>query len=100
MPFAIADGGVVNDGVERPKRVDLGREVLGGGDAREVADHDRFGLGQGLLRVRRARVAARMQDDPVALIGENLADHQSETVGRTGDEDARHSVLPMLRLSI
>jgi hypothetical protein len=32
----------------------------------------------------------------MALIGEKLADHQPETVGRTGDEDARHGVLPML----
>ena len=53
-------------------------------------------LGSGLLRVRRARVVARMQDDLVALIGEKLADHQAEAVGRTGDEDARHAVLPML----
>jgi hypothetical protein len=34
----------------------------------------------------------------MALIRENLTDHQSETVGRTGDEDARHIVLLMLRL--
>ena len=50
-------------------------QVLGGGDAREIADDDRFRLGHGLLRVRRARVVARMQDDLVALIGEKLADH-------------------------
>ena len=81
-----------------PERVDLGRQVLRRGDAREVADDDGFGLGQGLLGVRGAGVVARMQDDLVPLIGEKLADHQAETVGRTGDEDARHAVLPMLRL--
>ena len=85
---------------KRAERVDLGREILGGGDAREIADHDRFGLGQGLLRVRGAGVAARMQDHPVALIGEKLADHQSEAVGRTGDEDASHSVLLELGLAV
>jgi hypothetical protein len=41
-----------------------------------------------------------MQDDPMALIGENLSDHKTEAVRRTGDEDARHIVLPMLRLAI
>ena len=96
LPLAIADGGVVNDGVESAERVDLGRQVLRRGDARKVADDDRFGLGQGLFGVRGAGVVARMQDDLVPLIGEKLADHQSETVGRTGDEDARHGVLPML----
>jgi hypothetical protein len=34
-----------------------------------------------------------MQDDLMALIGEKLTDHQSEAVGRTGNEDARHGVL-------
>jgi hypothetical protein len=34
-----------------------------------------------------------MQDDPMTLIGENLTDHQSKAVGRTGNEDARHGVL-------
>ena len=63
MAFAIADGGVVNDGVERAERVDLGREVLGGGDAGEVADDNGFRLGQGLFGVRRAGVVARVQDD-------------------------------------
>jgi hypothetical protein len=37
-----------------------------------------------------------MQDDLMPLIGEKLADHQSEAVGRTSDEDARHGVLPVL----
>ena len=97
MPFAIADGGVVNDGVEGAERVDLGRQVLGGGDAREVADDDSFGLGQGPFGVRGAGVVARMQDDLVALIGEKLAGHEAETIGRTGNEDARHDVLPTLR---
>ena len=70
LPLAKADGGVVNDGVEMPKRVDLGGQVLGGGDAREIADDDRFGLGQGPFCVGGARVVAPMQDDPMALIGE------------------------------
>ena len=83
---------------KEPERVDLGRQVLRGGDAREVADDDRFGFGQGLFGVRRSRVVARMQDDLMPLIGENLTDHEAEAVGRTGNEDARHAVLPTLRL--
>ena len=34
----------------------------------------------------------------MTLIGENLTDHQSEAVGRTGNEDARHAMLPTFRL--
>jgi hypothetical protein len=29
----------------------------------------------------------------MALIGEKLGRHQAKTVGRTGDEDARHAIL-------
>ena len=75
------------------QRVDLGSQIFRGGDAREVAGHDRFGLGGGLLRVRGASLVARMQDDAMALIGEKLADHEAKPVGRTGDEDARHGVV-------
>ena len=55
-------------------------EVLGRGDAREIADDDRFGLGQGLLGVGSPRFVARMQDDPVALIGKKPANHEAEAV--------------------
>ena len=98
MPFAIADSGVVNDRVEAPKRVDLGRDSLGLCDHGEIADDDRFSPELGLFRVRRSRRVAGMQDDRVALIGEKPASHQTEAIGRTGNEDARHVTLPTLRL--
>ena len=53
-----------------PERVDLGGDVLGRGDRGEIADDDGFGLGRGLLGVRRPGVVARMQDDLMALIDE------------------------------
>ena len=81
------------------QRVDLGGDVLGRSDAAEIADDDRFGLGQGFLRVGGPGVVARVQDDLMSLVGEKLAGHQAETVGRTGNEDAGHSVLPILRCS-
>jgi hypothetical protein len=34
-----------------------------------------------------------MQDDLMALIGKIPANHQTETIGRTGDENARHVML-------
>ena len=67
MPFAIADGGVVNARVERAEPVDLLCNVLGAGDAGEVADNDIFGLGQGRFRVHGARVVQGVKDDPVGL---------------------------------
>jgi hypothetical protein len=30
----------------------------------------------------------------MAFVGEKLTGHQSEAIGRTGNEDARHAVLP------
>ena len=93
MTFLEADGGIVNDRIESAERVDLPRDVLGGGDGGKIADDDGFGLGQGLPGVRGARLVARMQNGPMALIGEKLADHQAKAVGRTGNEDARHLVL-------
>jgi hypothetical protein len=36
----------------------------------------------------------------VAFLGEKLARHEAEAVGRTGDENARHALLPALRLAI
>ena len=100
MTFAEADGGVVNDSIEAPERVDLGCQVLRSGDGAELADHDRFGLGQGFLCVRRAGVVARVQDDLMSLIGEKLPDHEAKAIGRTGDEDARHAVVLTLHLPI
>src|SRR4029077_11262491 len=91
--LAIADGGIVNDGVESAERVDLGRQGLGSGDPRKVSNTGRFVLGWGFFGVRRSRVVTRMQDDLVPLIGEKVTGHQSEAVGRTGDEDARHGIL-------
>src|ERR1700733_8564217 len=99
MTFAKADGGVVNNAIERTERVDLGGDLLGGGDRGEISDDDSFGLGQGLFGVRRARVVARMQDNLMALIGKIPANHQTETIGRTGDKNARHVVLLTLRLA-
>ncbi len=65
MTLLEADSGVVDDGVEWAESVDLASHVLRGGDAREIADDDGLGLGQGLLRVRRPRVIASVQDDLV-----------------------------------
>ncbi len=93
MVFAKADTGVVDNAIERTERVDLRGDLLGGCDRGEIADDDGFGLGQGLLRVRRARVVARMQDDLMVLIGKIPANHQTKTIGRAGNENARHAVL-------
>jgi hypothetical protein len=41
-----------------------------------------------------------MQDGLMALVGEVQADHQTEAVGRTCNEDARHSIPPTLRSAI
>ena len=98
MAFAEADCGVVNDRVEAPERIDLGRHVPGRGDRGEIAGHDRFGLGRGLPCVRGAGVVARVQDDLVPLVGEKPPDHQPKAIGRSGDEDARHIVLLSLDL--
>ena len=98
MTFLEADGGIVNDRIESAERVDLASDVLGGGDRRQIADDDGFGLGRGLPGVRRPGVVARMQDGLMALIGEMAANHQTEAVGRTRDENARHAILRMLQL--
>ncbi len=75
MAFLEADSGVVDDRVERPKRVDLPRDVLGGRDRSQIADDDGLGLGRGLPGIRRPGVVTRVQDGLVALIGEKPADH-------------------------
>ena len=62
MTFLEADGGIVNDRIESAERVDLASDVLGAGDRRQIANDDGFGLGRGLLGVRRSRLVARMQD--------------------------------------
>ena len=94
MTFAEADGGVVNDSIEAPERVDLCGEVFRRGDGAELADRHRFRLGRGFLCVRGAGIVARVQDDLMSLVGEKLPDHQAKAIGRTGDEDARHAVAP------
>jgi hypothetical protein len=63
MAFLVADRGVVDDRVEKSKRVDLPRHLARPGDRLEVSDDNRFGPRQGAFRVGRAGCVARMEPD-------------------------------------
>ena len=74
--------------VEAAERIDLSGDVLGAGDGLDVADHDRFGLGQFSPSVLGTVGVAGMQDDLVALADEQISGHEAEAGGRAGNEDA------------
>ena len=90
LRLPVADPGVVDDGIETAKLVDLVGHGFRLRDARQIADDDVLragGLPAGLVR---ARGAAGVQHDLVPLFDQKLGGHLSKAVGGAGDEDARH----------
>lgn len=75
---AVANGSVVDHGIENPQGIDLCRDLAHCGDGFEISEHDFFGLGQRSADVLGARFIARVQHDPVALPRQELTGHESE----------------------
>jgi hypothetical protein len=57
-------------------------------------------LGSAFLASAARCLAARMQDDTIPLIGERLTGRQSQTVGRTRYENARHCRSPDVEIAL
>ena len=80
LRFAVADRSVVNDGVKDSKGVDLIGDRAHLLQAGEVAGDDGLGPRKPALRCFSALGAARMQDDGMALLDQQLCSHQAKSV--------------------
>ncbi len=98
LRLAIADARVMNDRIEAAKRIRLLRDIARFSDARQIAGHDRFRLRQRAARIVGARSIARVKHDRMTLFGKQLRGHQTESIGRTCDEDTSH--VPSSALSV
>jgi len=87
MPFAGADGGVVNDCIEWAKLVCAGGDGFGFGDAAQVAGDGVFGAGGGGEGFFSTLGIAGVENNDVALGNQKLGGHFAEAVGGAGDED-------------
>ena len=90
MAFAVADRGVVDDGVEMSVSIDLLGDAFRAADGVQIADDDRIRFRRRPLRVVGPGAVARMQDDRVPLLGQEASRHQAKTIRGAGNEDARH----------
>jgi hypothetical protein len=88
MALAIADRRIMDRRVESAERIDLGCDIPGAGNGRDIADHHRLYFGQRPPGILGAGRVAGMKDDCVALARKLFARHQAEAGRRAGNEDA------------
>jgi hypothetical protein len=85
------------------ERIDLLGDLPALFDACQVADDDMLGGRQHPPGVIGSLVVASMQGNSVPVVGEQLGRHQTESVGRTGDQYSGHQSslwrLPLLEQS-
>ena len=86
----VPDPGVVDDGVERPGRAGLRRDLPHPGQTGQVADNDAGRFRQRRPGVVGPRLVAGVQDDRMSVGGQQPPGHQPEPVARARDEHARH----------
>src|ERR1700679_1758134 len=77
---SVADGSIVDDGVERAERIDLLCDLSSLNNFAEVADYDCLRLRDVLLCLVGAGVASCVQDDPVTLLNQQLRRHPAEAI--------------------
>src|SRR5580698_1117658 len=73
--LAVADAGVMNDGIEGSKLIDLIGNVSCLGNAGEVPNNHRLCYGKSILSLIRALLASSMQYHAVALFNQKLRGH-------------------------
>ena len=83
------DAGVVDDGVERSERVDVGGEASGLVEVGEVTDHHAAGVGE-RPEVVSALTVAGVEDDVVAAVAEADGGGEAEAGGGSRHEDPGH----------
>ena len=86
----VSDRGIVDHGVEGAESVGCFSKCTGLVKAREVASEYGGNAGQLLLGMLGALGVAGVCHDGVALREKKLCSHETETIRRTGDEDACH----------
>src|SRR5258705_1238241 len=94
LRLLVADGSIVDDGVERAERIDLLCDLSSLGNCAEIADNDCLRLRDVPLCLVGAGLASGVQDDPVTLLNQQLRCHPAEAISRSGDEYACHSLAP------
>src|ERR1700723_20480 len=94
LRLLVADGSIVDDGVERAERIDLLCDLSSLSNCAEVADYDCLRLRYVPLGLLCAGLASGVQDNPVTLLNQQLRCHPAEAVSRSGDEYACHSLAP------
>src|SRR5262245_46455486 len=77
--LAIADSGVVDDGVETAERVDLRRNILDTGTGLQIAGDHLLGARLCPPRIVSALAIARMEANPMPLLDEQLSSHQAKS---------------------
>ena len=87
LGLAIANTGVMDDGVVVAERVRLLSDATGLGDAREVTDHHGLCLRKGSPGCDHSLSVPCVQRHQMALTGEERRCHQAKPVGGTGDQD-------------
>jgi hypothetical protein len=95
--FAVTNGNIVYDGIERAEPIDLLRDVPSLCDTCHVADCDRLGArhsGQGLFC---PQLVASVQNNLMPLIDEKLGCHFAEPICRSRYKDTRHILSPESR---
>src|ERR1700678_3321720 len=88
IPFAIADGHIVDYRIEAPQHIDLAGDILCPGDGLDIANHDCFALWQFSQGVLSTGSIAGVHDNPVTLVDEPIGGLEAEAIGRAGNEDA------------
>src|SRR3984957_1792275 len=94
LRLLVADGSIVDDGVERAQRIDLLCDLSSLGNCAEIPDNDCLRLRDVPLCLVGAGLASGVQDDPVTLLNQQIRCHPAEAISRSGDEYACHSLAP------
>jgi hypothetical protein len=79
--LAIADADIVNHGVELPEPVRLIGDAARSIERRHVTFNDCLGVRQGHAGIIGPLAIAGVKDDMMALVGEQLAGHEAQSLG-------------------
>jgi hypothetical protein len=94
LRLLVADGSIVDDGVERAERIDLVCNLSSLGNCAEIADNDCLRLGDISFGLVAAGLAPGVHDNPVTLLNEQFRSHPAEPISRASDEYACHRLAP------
>jgi len=90
--FLVSNGRVVNDGIERPSRVDLFGDIVRLPDACQVACHNRLSARNRSQRLLPSLLVASVHDDAMPLLNQKLSCHPAKPIRRACDKNARHNL--------